>query len=85
MNREVQLKLQWIKIYEECADAGLGSQSKSPLSSPDAKVTDELEMREKCDLGAQCLQAELILLHKLHIIVAKNIALTEKANPEVRL
>ncbi|ERB62860.1 hypothetical protein N779_23955 [Vibrio coralliilyticus OCN008] len=42
-------------------------------------------MREKCDLGAQCLQAELILLHKLHIIVAKNIALTEKANPEVRL
>lgn len=82
MNREVQLKLQWIKIYEECADAGLGSQSKSPLSSPDAKVTDELEMREKCDLGAQCLQAELILLH---IIVAKNIALTEKANPEVRL
>ena len=58
-------------MYEECGIAGLESQSKRPLSSPDAKITDELRAeREIRNLGGLRLQTELIRLHQVHLSTA---------------
>ena len=92
MNREIQQRLVWVKLFEETNDAGLvcrrcgisrptlrkwwkryseqginglSSQSKCPLKSPNTKINAELEalMRSIRNLGARCLQTELMRLH----------------------
>lgn len=72
MDREIQPRLHWVKVYEQCGIDSLESQSKRPHSSPNSKITDDLraltlEIREKLNLGARRLQTELIRLHQVHL------------------
>ncbi len=102
MNREIQQRLHWVRLYEESGDAGfvcrrcgisrptlrkwwlryqadgeegLQSHSRRPLSSPNAKITDEIEglildLRKSRNLGARRLQSELLRLHNISLSLA---------------
>ncbi|HDI3253751.1 IS481 family transposase [Vibrio cholerae] len=102
MDREIQQRLQWVKFYQECGDAGLvcrrcgisrptlrkwvtryendglsglKSISRRTHSSPNSKITPDIEklildMRKNRNLGARRLQSELTRLHNLHFSTA---------------
>lgn len=102
MSREIQQRLQWIRLYEASGDAGyvcrrcgisrptlrkwwrrylangidgLESHSKRPNSSPNIKVTSEIEnliltLRASRNLGARRIQSELLRLHGISLSLA---------------
>lgn len=102
MDREIQQRLVWIKMYEQTKDFGLVcrrcgisrptlrkwwrrylevgiegllTQSKRPHTSPNSKVTKNieeliLELRHTRNLGARRLQSELLRLHEISLSIA---------------
>jgi transposase InsO family protein len=102
MNREIQQRLQWVRLYEESGDAGfvcrrcgisrptsrkwwrryqidgeagLQSLSRRPHSSPNSKISNEIEalildLRKSRNLGARRLQSELLRLHNISLSLA---------------
>lgn len=102
MNREIQQRLVWIKLYKQTKDfglicrrccisrptlrkwwkrylefgiEGLLSQSKRTHTSPNSKVTKNieeliLELRRTRILGARRLQSELLRLHEISLFIA---------------
>ena len=102
MNREIQQRLQWVRLYEESGDAGfvcrrcgisrptlrkwcrryeadgekgLESLSRRPHSSPNTKISEDMErlmldLRKSRNLGARRLQSELLRLHSISLSLA---------------
>ena len=102
MNREIQQRLQWVRLYEKSGDAGfvcrrcgisrptlrkwwrryqvdgekgLESYSRRPHSSPNTKISIEIEslildFRLSRNLGARRLQSELLRLHNISLSLA---------------
>lgn len=102
MNKEIQQRLVWIKLYEQTKDFGLVcrrcgisrptlrkwwkrylefdiegllSQIRRPHTSPNSKVTNNieeliLELRRTRNLGARRLQSELLRLHEISLSIA---------------
>ena len=65
----------WWRRYQEIGKAGLTSESRRPHSSPNTKVTDEIEriildIRSTRNLGARRLQSELSRLHEIKLSLA---------------
>ncbi|WP_444997907.1 IS481 family transposase [Aliikangiella sp. IMCC44359] len=65
----------WWRRYQTFGVEGLASQSRRPLSSPNAKISPKeealiLELRQSRNLGARRLQSELVRLHQLSFSLA---------------
>jgi len=65
----------WVRRYEAEGVDGLRDQSKKPQSSPNTKITKQIESwivkyRKQRNLGARRLQTELIRLHNCHLSLA---------------
>ncbi|EOV3957733.1 IS481 family transposase, partial [Escherichia coli] len=73
MNREIQQRLQWVKLYETSGDAGFVC--RRPKRSPSTKtgtceVALILELRSQRNLGARRIQSELKRLHSISLAIA---------------
>jgi transposase InsO family protein len=65
----------WVRRYEESGEAGLASQSRRPKSSPNCKISPEIEgwiadIRRTQNLGARRIQNELVRLHQCSLSLA---------------